>query len=45
MGIITWILERIHRPELEPEHIEPVAHDIVIINGVEVIADDPEKGQ
>jgi len=45
MGIITWILERIHRPELEPEPIEPVAHDIVIINGVEVTADDIEEGQ
>ena len=45
MGLITWILERIHRPELELEHIEPVAHDIVIINGVEVTADDIEEGQ
>lgn len=45
MGIITWILELIHRPELEPEHIEPVAHDIVIINGEELTSDDIEEGQ
>lgn len=41
MGLITWILERIHRPELEPEHIEPVAHDIVIINGKAICEANP----
>ena len=45
MGIIAWILERVYRPELEPEYTEPVAHDIVIINGEELTADDPEEGQ
>ena len=29
----------------EPEYTEPVEHDIVITNGMEVTADDPEEGE
>lgn len=44
MGIISWILGRkIAMDDSAHEPIEPVAHDIVIINGVEVTADDPEE--
>lgn len=45
MSILTYILERLFKPNLEPEYEEPVDHDIVIINGKEVTADDPEEGQ
>lgn len=42
---IIWLRERLFRPNLEPEYEEPVDHDIVIINGKEVTADDPEERQ
>lgn len=47
--ILDFIKERLFKPRLEPEHEEPVDHDIVMrrIDGkmVEVTADDPEKGR
>lgn len=48
MGLLRWFLER--KREYEPEHIEPVEHDIVIVNGQaicgkEAESDDSEEGQ
>ena len=47
--ILDFIKERLFKPRLEPEHEEPVDHDIVMvmIDGklTEVTADDPEEGR
>ena len=49
MGVITWLKERLMRPELEPEYEETVEHDTVMImvgnELVEVTADDTEERQ
>ena len=43
---ITFLLERLFKPHLEPEYQEPVEHDVVMrrIDGklTEVTGDDPE---
>lgn len=49
MGMITWLKERLLKPELEPEYEEVVEHDtvMVMVDGklVEVTSDDAEKGR
>lgn len=44
-NLLTWLRERLFKPAHEPEYSEDVAHDIVIVNGKELTADDPEVRQ
>ena len=40
MNIVTFIKELLFKPNYEPEPIETVEHDTVIIDGKEVTGDD-----
>ena len=40
VNILKYIIERLFKPNYEPESTETVEHDIVIIDGKEVTGDD-----